>query len=108
MGGFMEKAMTSDPGSSDLQAALALLSERNYGEEGIPMLLVLENEAGVVAGVDPSASCLGPLLREAARGSAPHTREHGAVNPALLIEWIADRTFGPAALAQTGDEACDA
>ena len=110
MGGFMEKAMTGDSslGPGDLQAALALLSERNYGEEGIPMMLVLENESGVVAGVDPSASWLGPLLREAARGSAPHTREHGAANPALLTEWIADRTFGPAALAQTGDEACDA
>ena len=102
--------MTGDSslGPGDLQAALALLSERNYGEEGIPMLLVLENESGVVAGVDPSASCLGPLLREAARGSAPHTREHGAANPALLMELIADRTFGPAALAQTADEACDA
>ena len=96
----------SDPG--DVQAALALLSERNYSEEGIPMMLVLENESGVVAGVDSSGDCLGPLLREIARGSATHTQEHGAVDLALLIEWIADHTFGPAALAQTGDEACDA
>ncbi len=100
--------MTGDPGPGDLQAALALLSERNYGEEGIPVLLVLENESGVVAGVDPSASGLGPLLREAARGSASHTWEQDAVDLALLIEWIADRTFGPAALAQAGDEAYDA
>jgi hypothetical protein len=104
---FLEKAMTGNLGPGDLQA-LALLSKRNYGEEGIPMMLVLENESSVVAGVDPSASCLGPLLREAAEGSAIHTREHGTVDLALLIEWIADRTFGPAALAQTGDEACDA
>ncbi len=100
--------MADDLDSNNLQGALALLSDRNYGEEGIPMMLVLENESGVVAGVDPSASCLGPLLREAARGSAPHTREHGTVDSTLLIEWIADRTFGPAALAQTRDEAYDA
>jgi hypothetical protein len=100
--------MTDNLDRDDLQVALALLSNRSYSEEGIPMMLVLENESGVVAGVDPSASGLGPLLREAAKGSASHTREHGAVNPALLIEWIADRTFGPAALAHAGDEAYDA
>ncbi len=100
--------MADDLDSNNLQGALALLSDRNYGEEGIPMMLVLENESGVVAGVDPSASCLGPLLREAARGSAPHTREHGTVDLTSLIEWIADRTFGSAALARTGDEAYDA
>lgn len=100
--------MTDDPDSNDLQVALALLSGRNYGEEGIPMILMLENELGLVAGVDPSAGRLGPLLREAAKGSGTHKSEHGAVDLARLIEWIANRTFGPAALAQASDEARDA
>jgi hypothetical protein len=99
--------MTDDMDRSDLHTALALLSDRNYGEEGIPMMLVLENVSGVVAGVDPSTGCLGPLLREAAKGAGPHEGEHGALDVARLIEWIADRTFGPAALVQNGDEARD-
>ena len=100
--------MTDDLDCSDLHAALALLSDRNYGEEGIPMMLVLENKSGVVAGVDPSAGCLGPILREAAKEAGPHKSEHGAADVARLIEWIADCTFGPAALVQAGDEARDA
>ena len=100
--------MTNDLERSALHTALALLSDRNYGEEGIPMMLVLENVSGIVAGVDPSTGCLGPLLREAAKGAGPHKREHGAADAARLIEWIADRTFGPASFVQTGDEAHDA
>jgi hypothetical protein len=100
--------MTDDPCFSDLQATLALLSERNYGEEGIPMILLLENGSSLVAGVDPSSACLRPLLRGAAKGAGTHKREHGAVDLPRLIEWIADRTFGPAALTDAGDEVRDA
>ncbi len=100
--------MTDDLDCSDLHAALALLSDRNYGEEGIPMMLVLENVSGAVAGVDPSTGYLGPLLREAAKDVGTHETEHGALDMARLIEWIADRTFGPAAHAQTGNGARDA
>jgi hypothetical protein len=100
--------MTNDLNRSDLQAALALLSDRSYGEEGIPMMLVLENESGVVAGVDSSAGCLGPLLREAAKDAGTHKSRHDALDVARLIEWVADRAFGPAALSQTGNEARDA
>ena len=100
--------MTDSLQRRDLHTALTLLSDRNYGEEGIPMMLVLENVSGIVAGVDPSTGCLGPLLREAAKGAGPHKSEHGAADAARLIEWVADRTFGPAALAQAGDETRDA
>jgi hypothetical protein len=99
--------MTDDLDRSDLDTALARLSDRNYGEEGIPMMLVLENVSGVVAGADPSTGCLGPLLREAAKAAGPHKSEHGAADLARLIEWIADHAFGPAALVQNGDEARD-
>jgi hypothetical protein len=95
--------MTDDLDRGDLNAALVLLSARNYGEEGIPMMLVLENKSGVVAGVDPSTCCLGPLLREAAKGVGPHKSEHGATDAARLIEWIADCTFGPAALSKLAE-----
>jgi hypothetical protein len=100
--------MTDYLDCGDLKAALALLSDRNYGEEGIPMMLVLENKAGVVAGVDPSTGHLGPLLREAAKGAGPHKSERGPLDLARLIEWVADRTFGPTALAQAGNETHDA
>jgi hypothetical protein len=103
-----EAVMTDDSDCSDLHTALTLLSDRNYGEEGIPMMLLLENVSGAVAGVDPSASCLGPSLREAAKGVGPRESGHGSVDVARLIEWVADRAFGPAALAQAGDEARDA
>jgi hypothetical protein len=102
-----EAKMTDHLDHSNLQSALALLSDRNYGEEGIPMMLVLENVSRVVAGVDPSTGCLGPLLREAAKGAGPHKGEHGAADLARVIEWIADSTFGPAALVRNGDEARD-
>ncbi len=100
--------MTDDPDHNSLQAALTLLAGRNYGEEGIPMILMLENGVSLVAGVDPSAGCLEPLLREGANGSGPHKSEHGAGDLSRVIEWIADRTFGSAALTQVRDEARDA
>ena len=71
------------------------------------MMLVLENKSVVVAGVDPSTGYLGPLLREAAKDVGSHS-EHGAFDVARLIEWVADRTFGPTALAQAGNEGHDA
>jgi hypothetical protein len=100
--------MTNDLKRNDLQVALALLSGRNYGEEGIPMILMLENGSSLVAGVDPPAGYLGPLLRKAAKGVGPQKSKHGALDAARLIEWIADRKFGPTALAQTGSNARDA
>jgi hypothetical protein len=99
--------MTDDLDLGDFQAALALLSDRSYGEEGIPMIVVLENKSGVVAGMDLSIGYLGPLLCEAAKDVGPHKSKHAALDVARLIEWIADRTFGPAALVQTDDEAHD-
>jgi hypothetical protein len=100
--------MTDELDCGDLNAALALLSARNYGEEGIPMMLVLENKSGVVAGVDPSTCYLGPLLRQAAKDVGTHKSEHSALDVARLIEWIADRTFDPNVLAQAGNETRDA
>jgi hypothetical protein len=100
--------MTDDLNRKNLQVALALLSGRAYGEEGIPMILMLENGSSLVAGVDLSAGCLGPLLREAAKDVGPQKSKHGALDAARLIEWIADRTFGPTALAQAGSDARDA
>jgi len=105
---FLKATMIDNLDCGDLKAALALLSDRNYGEEGIPMMLVLENKSAVVAGVDPSTGYLGPLLREAAKDVGTHKSEHGALDMARLIEWAADRTFGPTALAQAGNEARDA
>ena len=97
--------MTDDPDLRDLQGGLASLSDRNYGEEGIPMILVLENRSSLVPGADPTAGHLGRLLREGAKASGAHGREHDAAGPARLIEWIADRTFGPSALARAVNEA---
>jgi hypothetical protein len=100
--------MTDDLKRNDLQMALDLLSGRNYGEEGIPMILMLENGSSPVAGVDSSAGCLVSLLREGSKAYGTHKTEHSAVELSHLIEWIADRTFGPGALAQVSDEARDA
>ena len=100
--------MTDDLKRNDLQVALALLSGRDYGEEGIPMILMLEDGPSLVAGVDPTSAYLRPLLREGAKTYGTHKSEHGAVDLLRLIEWIADRTFGPNALAQVTDEARDA
>jgi hypothetical protein len=100
--------MTDDLKRNDPQVALALLSSRNYGEEGIPMILMLENGPSLVAGVDPTSACLRPLLREGAKTYGTHKSELSAVDLSRLIEWIADRTFGPNALAQVTDEARDA
>jgi hypothetical protein len=98
--------MTDDLKRNDLQVSLALLSGRNYGEEGIPMILMLENGPSLVA--DSSASCFGPLLREGVKAYGTHKSELSAVDLSRLIEWIADRTFGADALAQVSDEARDA
>ncbi len=100
--------MTDDLNRNNLQVSLALLSGRSYGEEGIPMILMLENGPSLVAGVDSSASCFGPLLREGVKAYGTHKSELSAVDLSRLIEWIADRTFGPSALAQVSDEARDA
>jgi hypothetical protein len=100
--------MTDDLNRNNLQVALALLSGRDYGEEGIPMILMLENGPSLVAGVNPSAGCFESLLREGAKAYGSNQSEHSAVDLSRLIEWIADRTFGPDALAQVSDEARDA
>ena len=100
--------MTDDFDRGDLQAALALLSERSYGEEGIPMIVVLENKSDFIAGVDPCLGRHGRLLREAGKASGDHECEPDDAFLARLIEWVADRAFGPAALAQAGIETRDA
>jgi len=64
--------MTDDFDRGDLQAALALLSERSYGEEGIPMIVVLENKFGLIAGVDSCLGRDGRLLREDTKASGDH------------------------------------
>ena len=89
-------AKTLDPG--DLEQALARLSKRTYIEEGIPMLLIIENRVGIVAGINTHADEIGATLHLGIEAFRRHKGEPEPADLARLIEWVADETFGPRVL----------
>jgi len=86
--------MKTGPDPRTLDGDLRRLADRSYAEEGIPMLLVLENQGRLVTGIDGHGPDLGRILLAAASPS----EEIGQARLARVIEWLADRTFGPSAL----------
>jgi hypothetical protein len=96
--------------------ALSRLATRNYGEQGIPMLLLLENTADEVQQVSGNASGVslyaelavsdetlaqkaGPAFRNAVASLDGMGRELATGDLARVIEWVADERFGPKTLA---------
>lgn len=102
--------------SNALTGALSRLAARNYGEVGIPMLLILENTAGetlpgsgrvqnaslqaeLEVPTDPLTEAAGQTFRTAVASLASAGRNLAAGDLARIIEWVADERFGPEALA---------
>jgi hypothetical protein len=100
-----------------LAEALSRLAVRNYGEEGIPMLLILENTARealhgprgaqnasrLTELEDPTeqlAQATGLAFRIAVTSLHGVGRELTTGDLARVIEWVADEGFGPEALAE--------
>jgi hypothetical protein len=96
--------------------ALSRLATRNYGEQGIPMLLLLENTAdeaqqvsGNARGVSLYAELVvsdetlvqtaGPAFRNAVASLDGVGRGLATGDLARVVEWVADERFGPETLA---------
>ncbi len=99
-----------------LAEALSRLAARNYGEEGIPMLLILENAAGealpgrrraqkasrhaeLEAQTEPMVQAAGQTFRGAVTSLEAVGHELAASELARIIEWVANERFGFESLA---------